>query len=229
MKNNDYCRCRFVICLILLLSSPLCQSAIVAGEVATARGRVTAATAAGQIRLLMKGDTVHSGDTLITGPGSYVRIKFTDDSFVILRPNTRFVIDKYRHTGKATEERAFFRLLRGGFRSVTGYIAKLNREKYQVKTAVATIGIRGTDFQGRLCEQDCQDVYPPPADGLYVGVTHNDRVAVSNAAGQVLLGTGDFAFVAGANEQPVQIARGIATPLIQDPMPAPDPNDCPTE
>lgn len=53
--------------------------------------------------------------------------------------------------------RAFFRLLKGGFRSVSGLIGKANRDDYRVSTPIATIGIRGTKFGGDLCEGDCVD------------------------------------------------------------------------
>lgn len=53
--------------------------------------------------------------------------------------------------------KAFFRLVKGGFRSVSGLIGKLNREDYRVSTPVATIGIRGTSYSARLCEGSCED------------------------------------------------------------------------
>lgn len=39
---------------------------------------------------------------------------------------------------------------RGFFRSVTGKIGKIAPEKFKVKTQLATIGIRGTDFSAQL-------------------------------------------------------------------------------
>lgn len=53
--------------------------------------------------------------------------------------------------------RAFFRLLKGGFRSVSGLIGKANHDDYRVSTPVATIGIRGTQYGARLCQGDCSD------------------------------------------------------------------------
>jgi len=53
--------------------------------------------------------------------------------------------------------RAFFRLVKGGFRSVSGLIGKLNREDYRVTTPIATIGIRGTSYSARLCQGPCED------------------------------------------------------------------------
>lgn len=60
-------------------------------------------------------------------------------------------------TQAAPTSRAFFRLVKGGFRSVSGLIGKLNREDYRVSTPVATIGIRGTSYSARICEGDCED------------------------------------------------------------------------
>lgn len=57
----------------------------------------------------------------------------------------------------APTSRAFFRLVKGGFRSVSGLIGKLNREDYRVSTPVATIGIRGTSYSARICEGRCED------------------------------------------------------------------------
>ncbi len=57
-----------------------------------------------------------------------------------------------------TGSRAFFRLLKGGFKAVSGAIGKVNREEYRLSTPVATIGIRGTRLTGQLCSPgDCED------------------------------------------------------------------------
>ncbi len=59
-------------------------------------------------------------------------------------------------TGRASSEsKATFRLLKGGLRAVTGLIGKLNRDQYSLKTPVATIGIRGTDYTAVICDKAC--------------------------------------------------------------------------
>lgn len=55
------------------------------------------------------------------------------------------------------QSRAFFRLVKGGFRTVSGLIGKVNQGDYRVSTPVATIGIRGTSYSARLCQGDCGD------------------------------------------------------------------------
>lgn len=60
-------------------------------------------------------------------------------------------------TSESSGSRAFFRLVKGGFRSVSGLIGKINRDDYRVATPVATIGIRGTRYSARICEGSCED------------------------------------------------------------------------
>lgn len=53
--------------------------------------------------------------------------------------------------------RAFFRLVKGGFRAVSGAIGKASRDEYQVRTPIATMGIRGTDYEVDICDAACQN------------------------------------------------------------------------
>jgi hypothetical protein len=48
-------------------------------------------------------------------------------------------------------------LVKGGMRAVTGAIAQRRPEAYKVRTPVATLGVRGTEYYLRICEQDCAD------------------------------------------------------------------------
>ena len=92
----------------------------------------------------------------------------------------------------APGSRAFFKLLKGGFRAVSGLIGKVDRNDYRVTTPVATIGIRGTDYLLVLCDEKCatdpviSDTVPEGAKiegGLVVGVV-SGGVAVLNNAGK---------------------------------------------
>ena len=55
------------------------------------------------------------------------------------------------------KERSVVRLFKGGMRTVTGYLSKRNPNAFKVRTAAATIGIRGTEFDARLCKSDCAE------------------------------------------------------------------------
>jgi len=192
-----------------------------AGHVHTINGRASAASPEGAIRLIPKGAPVFPGDTVSTGPNTYLRLRFTDGSFTVLRPNTRFKIDEYQHGGEPEEEKGFFSLLKGGFRAVTGLIAETRRENYRVETAVATIGIRGTDFEARLCSGDCSHLGLP--DGLYAGVGVGG-ITITNNVHTSTWAAGRFLYVAGLDVSALPLA--FRPPALGD-IPSPDPQLCP--
>ncbi len=80
-------------------------------------------------------------------------MRLTDGTRIALRPNTSFEITAFSVAENA--ESALFTLFKGGLRTVTGFLSKRNRNAMRLKTAVATIGIRGTEFDVRLCDEDC--------------------------------------------------------------------------
>jgi len=157
-----------------------------AGKVDAAVGQITVAGADGAIRSLTKDAPVFAGDIISTGPNSRVRIIFSDEGVIFLRPSTRFVIDSYKHSGDKQKDESKFSLVKGGFRSVTGAIGQANKDKVKIETPVATIGIRGTDHEGRFCAGDCLDLtnigVSAPADGLYTATN----------VGQTVVGTQQF-------------------------------------
>lgn len=85
-----------------------------------------------------------------------------------------------------TPQRAFFRLLKGGFRAVTGAIGKLREEDYRITTPVATIGIRGTEPFVQLVEATS-----PMIDQLDLpeGVERGDGAVIGTFSGTVVLHT----------------------------------------
>src|SRR6266851_6128109 len=127
-------------------------SAAFAGEAGAVAGRVDFATSGatvsgvnGQLRPLTKGAELDSGDTVRTDGEGRAQIRFTDGSYVSLQPNTEFAIRDYNFEGKTDgSERGIFGLAKGAMRTVTGFIGRVNRNRYQITTPTATVGIRGT-------------------------------------------------------------------------------------
>jgi hypothetical protein len=115
-----------------------------AGRVDFAIGGATVSGTDGRARPLTKGADLDSGDTIKTNDGR-AQIRFTDGSYVSLQPNTDFSIKEYSYDGKTDgSERGFFGLAKGAMRAVTGLIGRVNRNRYQITTPTATVGIRGT-------------------------------------------------------------------------------------
>jgi len=203
-----------------------------AGTVTLVTGHASAATAAGGIRDLIKGGPVYQGETIITSTSSFVNIEFTDGGRVLLRPESRFAIERYQYGGSqqtagqaaapVQQESAFFHLLKGGFRAVSGLIGHVRHEDYAVQTPVATIGIRGTDYEVRYCNGDCQDVQPQPKDGLYAGV-QGGAISLTNGGGQTVTGQGQYTFIGGSNTG----GQNLGTrPSALGKAPLPNPNTC---
>ncbi|MBU0987657.1 MAG: FecR family protein [Proteobacteria bacterium] len=159
MLNKKYLySCILFICLLSLPVSARAEP-INIGEVLFVRGVVSAGPAKGEVRFLGKGMPLFEGDVLCTSADSFAVIRMTDGSQMTLRPNTLFVLEKYSH--KKKKQSALLRLFRGGLRAVTGLISKLNsRCDFRIHTPTAVIGVRGTEFDARLCEEDCAEDTP---------------------------------------------------------------------
>lgn len=131
-----------------------------AADVVLLTGHGSALGSDGRARKLQRGDKLYAGDIVNSGADSYLNMHFRDGGYILLRPNTRFQIEAYNAGPAAVAQsaaapsvqtqtdapRAFFRLLRGGFRAVSGVIGKGRSDEFRVATPVTTIGIRGTDY-----------------------------------------------------------------------------------
>ncbi|MGE4241816.1 FecR family protein [Ramlibacter sp.] len=126
-----------------------------AGEVEFSRGVGFAQTGSATPRTLGKGLPLMEGDRLTTSEGASAIIKLADGTRMTVRPNSELVISQYQFKENATDNSMLLQMVRGGFRAVTGLISKSSPNAARVQTNTATIGIRGTDFDARLCTREC--------------------------------------------------------------------------
>ena len=161
----------------------------------------------GQAIKLERGATVLPGDLIKVGSESSAQVRMSDQSIMALGQKTEFKINEYRFTAdKPTEATAGFALIKGAFRTITGLVGKHAPDQYSVKAgAVATIGIRGTHYRLRLCENDCAvEGAAAPNNGLYGGVSEG-RIGVTNEAGTDEFGADEYFFVANAGAHPERL------------------------
>jgi FecR protein len=158
------------------------------GDVAALRGTTRVPLAAGA--------TLEAGDTIVTAAQSHAQLRFTDDALVALKPDSEFRIEQYNFDGRQDgTEIAVFRLVKGGFRTLTGQIGKISPDHYQLLTTQATIGIRGTHYQVQLCApEQCREGEAAVRAGMYGGV-YEGRIAVANVFGSNEFGADEFFFV----------------------------------
>lgn len=133
-----------------------------AGEVEFARGAATAQRPDEPARIIGRGESFYPGEVLSTGDKSFAVVSLEDGSRLTLRPETRFVVESI-NAEKSEQAGGLMRLFKGGVRAVTGFISKFNKDGLKLETPVATMGIRGTEFDARLCQGDCPGSGQPEA------------------------------------------------------------------
>ncbi|OUL58758.1 FecR family protein [Pseudoalteromonas ulvae] len=184
-----------------------------AGKVLFAIGDVQIKNA--QTIKVSKGDNVNEGDTIITGDKSRAQLLMSDGARVSIRANSQLTISQYQYSEQGqsqvstTQAKSSMSLLKGGFRTITGAVASgPDKSGYEVKTAVATIGIRGTDYTILYCDDDClsldQKNNQPIKNGLYAGVSKG-AIVLNNSAGQLLLNPSESGFVQTSFVAPVKL------------------------
>lgn len=116
-----------------------------AGRVEFVTGDALVRAADGTSRAATRGGPIGQGETVDTREGR-VQLRMVDGAYISLQPRTELRFDEYAAARPGVEERGFMSLLRGGLRTITGAIGRVNRAGYRVSTPTSTIGIRGTQF-----------------------------------------------------------------------------------
>ncbi|QJB57051.1 FecR family protein [Pseudodesulfovibrio sp. zrk46] len=96
------------------------------------------------------GTDVYSGSSISTDADGRLEVTFKDNTMLQVGGGSTFVIDSFIFDPEQDEQvqKAFFNLTKGSFRMVTSELIDANPEIFGVKTPLASIGIRGTDFWG---------------------------------------------------------------------------------
>jgi len=160
----------------------------------------------GSTRGLNRRSSIYRGDTIRTGKRSLTQIRLKDGALLSLRPHTELKLAEYRYNGQQDgSERSVVELIKGGFRTITGAIGHKNKNSYQVRTTVATIGIRGTHYSLVLCQQSsCSDKETGDVeDGLYGGVA-DGSIVIENQTGIHRFNNDQFFQLTSANSKPVE-------------------------
>ena len=86
-------------------------------------------------------------DIIKTKDNTKVKITFNDKTLITVGKNSQFSIESYFYDEKKPQEvKAVFRFTKGLFRTVSGRIGKLNKDKFKIRVHSSSIGIRGTKF-----------------------------------------------------------------------------------
>ena len=133
-----------------------------------------------------------------TGPGGSIHILFLDATNFWLGASSSMVLDRFIDDPDEGNEALLVRLGTGVFRIISG---KLRKTAFRVETPVATIGIRGTDFEVTVANDGSTTVsvnqgtvevsvnagvsdFAPLSEAVRAGLS----IAVSAGTGQTTLG-----------------------------------------
>lgn len=140
-------------------------------------------TQAGAQSSARAGQRIDTGALVTTGARSNAVLRFDDGQVAVLNQNTTFRIAEYRYQeSDPAKDKSLLELVRGALRFISGKLSKRTQEAVQIRTATATIGIRGTDLMavtGSL--------------GVSVG---EGAVVLTNGGGSLGVGAGQLGFVA---------------------------------
>ncbi len=87
---------------------------------------------------------VQAGDTIISGSESRAKIVMSDRNILNISPNTKMKIEKY--TNSPGDKNVNLNLLEGKVRSKVEQKYDNKNSKFEVRTATAVAGVRGTEF-----------------------------------------------------------------------------------
>jgi hypothetical protein len=124
------------------------------GHVVSVQGTAVVERVGQPPRILGPGEKLEQKDVINVAQNSHAVIEFRDRTRVTLRPKTIFRLDSY---SDIAPQGMVLGLVKGGFRAVTGDIGKANPSAVRFQTDTVILGIRGTEFDARLCAEDCAD------------------------------------------------------------------------
>lgn len=175
----------------------------VVGNVTHKRGVTFAIDSNKKRRDLNKNSSVYVGDRLFTGADGFMHLKMIDDAGIDLRCNSEILIEHYKLVPNGNS--SVIRLLKGSLHKVTGKIGKNITDRYELRTPVATVGVRGTEYTLRVLQSHgCDGSIDVNTDGMFVKV-EKGAIDVSNSTGDTSLEPGTALLVASNKTKPVAV------------------------
>lgn len=132
----------------LLIIAGVAQAELqIAGYVTRVRGDAVAVVEVNR-RTLALGNPLYLGDRIVTGSNALLEARMQDGTVVTICPSAEFNVLQIQGVSP-DRQGSVLEMVKGMFRAVTAEPeADKPRPSLQVKTSVAIIGVRGTDFWG---------------------------------------------------------------------------------
>ncbi|MGU3359538.1 FecR domain-containing protein [Methylobacterium sp. M6A4_1b] len=173
--------------------------------------RQAVASQAGQARDMAPQGPVFFKDMIRTGAESRLEAKLADDTVLTLGENGRITVDEFVYKPGAQGGKLALSVARGAFLFVGGKIEGPSGGNVAIKTAVGTLGVRGTTVWGGAI------------DGGYGVLVLDGEVLLKTKRGSVLMRKGEGTMVYGGRAPEAaapwpedRTKRAVATITISD-------------
>ena len=162
---------------------------------AAAVGRFTLVE--GQVDLLKQGkvpaaaaklnDGVEPGDVIRTKSKAKAQVKFVDDSFLTMAPDSRIAVADFTYDAASGERQAVLRFFKGVVHTLVTRVQQVQQPDFLMETHTAVLGVRGSE---------AFTVQMPNATGVY-SISGLWEVGSSNPQilGKEVLGANEFIMV----------------------------------
>lgn len=176
--------------LAILCVSAGISAAELAGIVERMQGSAQIISLGVQKSLQVKSEVLQ-GDQITTASDAEILLRMTDGTVLAIRPNTNLIVSEYHFDNKdSSRDNFLMKLVKGGLRTVTGAIGKKNPQKVRFNTPTATIGIRGTDFEVAVLDQNKNNAEAGTYNKVFQGATYLEN----NQGNRVEVGANQAAF-----------------------------------
>lgn len=160
MRKGQGCRAVSVVLINTFLFYPLLTWAQVVGKVGDIEGTAEASRtgAPSWIALAVPNDVVFR-DQLRTQALSKLKVRFRDESNLTLGENSQITVDE-QIIPITTAPTSVFNMVGGKVRAVVTDRYKLPGSRFEIRTPVATAGVRGTEFIFDFSQPDAVFIHP---------------------------------------------------------------------
>ncbi len=201
MKISNRISAQVLAALLLVFSASALWAKAEAGKILYSRGVVSIIDEQDSSRGGKTGSVVFEGDRVVTGRGALAQVRLTDGALIALRGSSDYKVEKQQFGEDEGLYEQAGKLFTGWMRSITGTIGQKYPQKVTQRTAVATIGIRGTIYQIIHIPPEGLPGFAGEEPGTYVFL-ESGSVELTGEGGTRLLQPGDVVFMPLAGGAP---------------------------
>ena len=199
---------RFISWGLAILSAVAVNCAVVVMARAEPAGRAASVVPSADftrgtvVRTLTIDEALEQDDRIRTSQSGSIQVRFLDDTLLTIGPNSEILLDKFVFDG-AKAKNLSIEVVRGAMRFVSG---TSDHTAYEIKTPVATIGVRGTVVDTGFVNGHW---IHNTIDGAITGCLRGTTTCRDFVAGQLAFSVGTTGFISVSPTETTQLFRNL--------------------